>query len=304
MKRLATASILILAFILVADILLCFVYPDVGKLAEEHPDKTAFMRYRERQWAKEGRDMEITRKWVPLRKVSPYVIKAVLIGEDDKFWHHEGFDYAAMEQAMKRDLKERKLAAGGSTISQQLAKNLYLSPSKNPLRKVKEAIYTWRIEKTLTKRRIMELYLNSAEWGDGIFGIEAASRHYYGKHASNLTPKQAARLAAVLPNPIVYDPTGNQRYVRNRSRHIYRIMVRRGIVIPGYEAVMHPPRPEPTPEAERGLSADTSGLNPETPAEAAPEAPTDNAAPAAPEVYSPEASAAPAESAETPAEVF
>ena len=302
MKRLAIASLIILIFVIAADILICFVYPDVGQLAHDHPDKTAFMRYRERQWIKEGRDMHITKKWVPLRKVSPYIIKAVLIGEDDKFWHHDGFDYAGIERALKTDIKERKLAAGGSTISQQLAKNLYLSPSKNPIRKIKEAIYTWRIEKSLTKRRIVELYLNSAEWGDGIFGIEAASRHYYGKHARNLSAREAARLAAVLPNPIRFDPTGNQSYVRNRSRHIYRIMLRRGIVIPDFDAVMHPPASDVPADAELGQSVDTTGVSPASPAEATP--PAEQAAPNPPELYNPDSGAGHEKSEEAPAEVF
>jgi len=115
-----------------------------------------------------------------------------------------------------------------------LAKNLYLSPAKNPFRKVAEAVITWRMEKVLTKRRILELYLNVVEWGEGIFGVEAASRHYFGKSALLLSPEEAARLAAVLPNPRKYDPTGNQRYVVNRSNLIYSIMAKRGIIIPEY----------------------------------------------------------------------
>lgn len=142
-----------------------------------------------------------------------------------------------MEQALEKTLKKGKVA-GGSTISQQLSKNLYLSPSKNPVRKVKEAIITWRIEKTLSKRRILEIYLNVAEWGDGIFGIEAAARHYYHKSAKNLTGREAARLAAVLPNPIKYNPTGDQKYVQNRSRIIYKVLKRRGVVIPDFKEVM------------------------------------------------------------------
>ena len=125
-----------------------------------------------------------------MTRISPYVIKAVLIAEDDKFWSHEGFDFEAIQKAMEKDLKARRFKVGGSTISQQLAKNLYLTPSKNVLRKVKEAILTWRIERNLTKKRIIELYLNLVEWGEGIFGIEAAARHYFGKSAAALGPKK------------------------------------------------------------------------------------------------------------------
>jgi monofunctional biosynthetic peptidoglycan transglycosylase len=111
----------------------------------------------------------------------------VLIAEDDKFWTHEGFDYEAIQKAIEKDIKKRKFVLGGSTISQQLAKNLYLTPSKNPVRKIKEAILTWRLEKNLSKKRIIELYLNVVEWGDGLFGIEVAARHHFGKSVSDLT---------------------------------------------------------------------------------------------------------------------
>ncbi|NTW10631.1 MAG: monofunctional biosynthetic peptidoglycan transglycosylase, partial [Chlorobiaceae bacterium] len=184
------------------------------------------------------KDKKIRQQWVPLGSVSQNLIKAVLIAEDDKFWHHDGFDYQAIEKAVEKNLAAGKFKMGGSTISQQLAKNLYLSPSKNPIRKVKEAILTWRIEKTLTKRRILELYVNVAEWGDGIFGIQEAARHYYGVSASGLSAEQASRLASVLPNPIRYSPKASSGYVRNRSRIIYSIMRRRGIVVPDYKEVM------------------------------------------------------------------
>ena len=114
---------------------------------------------------KKGKKYTIRQRWVPLSRISPYLIKAVLIAEDDKFWSHEGFDYEAMQKAIEKDIKAKKFKLGGSTISQQLAKNLYLSPSKNPVRKIKEAIITWRMEKVLSKKRILELYLNVAEWG-------------------------------------------------------------------------------------------------------------------------------------------
>lgn len=217
------------------------IFPDISRLKKENPGKTSFMKYREREWMEKGRKMKIKQIWVPLSGVSPYLVKAVLIAEDDKFWRHEGFDYEAIEKAIERDIKEKRFKLGGSTITQQLVKNLYLSPSKNPLRKIVEAAITWRMEKVLSKKRILELYLNVIEWGDGIFGVEAASRHYFGKHASELTPEEAARLAAVLPNPRRYNPAGDQRYVVNRSRLIYKIMVKRGIVVPEYSEVTEEP---------------------------------------------------------------
>ena len=220
-----------------------FVYPNIQALKNNNPIPTAFMEYRESQWADENRDMHITQQWVPISKISPNIIKAVLIGEDDGFYHHDGFDVQGMENAIERSIKKKTLA-GGSTISQQLSKNLYLSPSKNPVRKIKEAILTWRIEETLSKRRILEIYLNVAEWGDGIFGIEAAARHYYHKSAKNLTAREASRLAAVLPNPIKYNPTGNQKYVKNRARIIYKTMKRRGIIQSIYKEVMESKKEE------------------------------------------------------------
>ncbi len=241
MKKLIKILALILIAALVASIGLYFIYPDISKLRKVSPKKTAFMEYREKEWQSQGKKKRIIQQWVPLARIPAYAIKAVIIAEDDKFWSHEGFDYEAMQKAIEKDIKKRKFAIGGSTISQQLAKNLYLTPSKNPVRKIKEAILTWRLERNLSKRRIIELYLNVVEWGDGLFGIEAASRHYFAKDVSELTAREAARLAAVLPNPRRYDPSGTSRFVENRSDKIYEIMVRRGIVIPEYEEMISEP---------------------------------------------------------------
>jgi monofunctional biosynthetic peptidoglycan transglycosylase len=229
------------AFVLLLIVLLPLLYflslPDLSKLKKGNPPKTALMEYREKESKEKGKKFRMNQTWVPLSNISPYLVKAVLIAEDDKFWSHEGFDYEAIQKAIEKDIKTKRFKFGGSTISQQLARNLYLSPAKNPLRKMREAIITWRMEKVLPKRRILELYLNLVEWGNGIFGVEAASRHYYGKPSSDLTPQEAARLATVLPNPRKYNPLGDQRYVINRSNAIYNIMIRRGIVIPEYEEV-------------------------------------------------------------------
>ncbi|HOV90865.1 MAG TPA: monofunctional biosynthetic peptidoglycan transglycosylase [Syntrophorhabdaceae bacterium] len=215
-----------------------FVFPDITLLKTKNPKKTSFMEYRERQWKNQGKKIKMNKKWVSLSVISPYLIKAVIIAEDDKFWSHKGFDFDAIQKAIERDIKEGKPKFGGSTISQQLVKNLYLTPTKNPLRKIKEAIITWRLEKTLSKKRILELYLNVAEWGEGIFGAEAASLHYYGKPSRDLDPLEAARLAVILPNPIKYRVDGSSRYVEKRARIIYEIMVKRGIVVPEYEDVL------------------------------------------------------------------
>lgn len=248
-----------------------FLFPNLTKLRKENIKKTSFMEYREDEWRRGGKKTKLRHIWVPLSRISPYLVKAVLIAEDDKFWKHDGFDFEAIQKAVEKDLKEKKFKVGASTITQQLAKNLFLTPSKNPVRKIKEAILTWRIEKKLSKRRILEIYLNVAEWGEGIFGIEAAARHYYGKPASALGPEEAARLASVLPNPRMFNPLGNSRYVENRSRIIYNIMVRRGIVIPAFEEVMETPKEESTETPPAALPSESG---PSEPVFSAPAAPT------------------------------
>jgi monofunctional biosynthetic peptidoglycan transglycosylase len=240
-KKWTIALILVILSVVALSIAFYFVYPDVSTLRKVNPKKSAFMEYRENEWLRQGKKKKIVQQWVPLSQISPYLIKAVIIAEDDKFWSHEGFDFDAMQKALEKDLKQKKFKVGGSTISQQLAKNLYLSPSKNPIRKLKEAVLTWRLERNLPKKRIIEIYLNVAEWGDGLFGIEAASRRYYDKPASDLSASEAAKLAAVLPNPRRYNPVGGGHYVAYRSELIYQIMVRRGIVIEDYDDVMNEP---------------------------------------------------------------
>jgi monofunctional biosynthetic peptidoglycan transglycosylase len=230
--------IFIVLFSLIVGIGFYMVYPDVSRLKKENPKKTSFIEYREEEWKKRGKKVRIQKKWVSLGHISPYVMKAVIIAEDDKFWSHKGFDLDAIQKALEKDLEKGTFKFGGSTISQQLVKNLYLTPSKNPLRKAKEAIITLRLERALNKRRILEIYLNVVEWGEGIFGIEAAAQHYYSKPAIALGPQEAARLAAVLPNPRRYRPNGSSKYVEKRATIIYDIMVRRGIVVPEYEDVM------------------------------------------------------------------
>jgi len=241
---------LILFVVLLPCLLYSLLMPDISKLKKENPKKTALMGYRETVSKQKGKKYRVYQTWVPFPKISPYLVKAVLIAEDDKFWKHEGFDYEAIQKAIEKDLKAKKFKFGGSTITQQLARNLYLSPEKSVVRKFSEAIITWRMEKTFSKKRILELYLNVVEWGDGIFGAEAASQHYYGKPSSELTPEEAARLASVLPNPRKYNPVGDQRYVINRSNLIHSIMVQRGIVVPEYQEAVGESEPSGLKESE------------------------------------------------------
>lgn len=241
--------------------------PNVSRLRKENPKKTSLMEYRESEWKRSGRRRGIYQIWVPLSRVSPYLRKAVVIAEDDRFFSHEGFDYEAIQKAIEKDIKARKFKAGGSTITQQLAKNLYLTPKKSPFRKLKEAMITWRLERNLSKRRILEIYLNVVEWGDGVFGIEAASRHYFGKYALELSPMEAARLVSVLPNPRRFNPAGDQPYVLKRSEMVYDIMVRRGIVIPEFdEEEETPPGEVKDNAAESAPSNIDSGQSKDMPA--------------------------------------
>ena len=231
------------------------VYPDVSKLKKMNPKKTSFMEYREDQWQSKGKKLTIQKRWVSLPNISPYLVKAIIIAEDDKFWSHHGFDMDAIQKALEKNIEKGQLKFGGSTISQQLVKNLYLTPTKNPVRKLKEAIITWRVEQTISKRRILELYLNVVEWGNGIFGAEMASQHYFGKPAALLTAEEAAKLAAVLPNPIRFKVDGASKYTERRAKIIYNIMVKRGIVIPDYEEVIGTPHVE-IPEENNSPTGD------------------------------------------------
>ncbi len=285
-KNILLGASVVLIGALLLNVACYFVFPDVSKLRKINPRKTSFMEYREKEWKSQGKKRRIQYAWTPLSQISPYVVKAVLIAEDDKFWRHEGFDFEAMKKALEKDIKKGRFRAGGSTISQQLAKNLYLTPSRNPVRKIKEAVLTWRIEHRLSKRRILELYLNVAEWGEGIFGVGVAARHYYGKPASELGPMEAARLMTVLPNPRRWNPTGTSSYVENRAERIYQIMVRRGIVIEDYDEVMSTPQEKTETEApEKAETPEKTGPADKPDAGEKPEA--KGAAPAAEEKTAP-----------------
>jgi monofunctional biosynthetic peptidoglycan transglycosylase len=169
------------------------------------PGETAFMELRQDEMREDGRAVRIEYRWVDYERISPSLKRALVASEDAKFLSHDGFDWDGIEKAMQKNLRRGRIVAGGSTISQQLAKNLFLSGERSILRKVEEAVITVMLEALLPKRRILELYCNVIEWGDGVFGAEAAARHYYRMPASSLGPAQAARLAAMVPNPRLYD---------------------------------------------------------------------------------------------------
>lgn len=170
-----------------------------------NPTSTRFMELRmEELWEKEP-GARIKQQWVPYEKISPQLKRAMIAAEDAKFVDHEGFDWEGIQKAIEKNNRRGRVVAGGSTISQQLAKNLFLSPAKTPWRKAEEAIITLMLEVAWDKRRIFEVYLNVIEWGNGVFGAEAAARHYFGVSAAQLNAWQAARLAGMVPNPRFYD---------------------------------------------------------------------------------------------------
>ncbi len=182
------------------------------------PSETSFMSLRLGELYEKKPDAELRYRWVPYEQISLHLKRAVIAAEDDKFVDHEGFDWDGIQKAIEKNQKKGKPVAGGSTISQQLAKNLFLSPSRSYFRKAEEAIITVMIETVWDKRRILEVYLNVVEWGNGIFGCEAAAQRYYKTSAARLNPAQAARLAVMLPNPRKYETTFGPRLAAHAAR--------------------------------------------------------------------------------------
>jgi monofunctional glycosyltransferase len=228
--------------------LLAYVFltlPDVRPLATRNPATTAFIELRAREAADQGRKPRRVQRWVRYEAVSANLRKAVLVAEDDAFWTHDGVDVEQLKESIEANLEKGKAARGGSTITQQLAKNLYLSPSKNPVRKLRELLIARRLEASLSKRRIFEIYLNVIEWGDRIYGAEAASRTYFGKSAAALSPEEAALLAGAIINPRVHSPAHPTPRLRRRQQIILRRM---GLVTPPEEA---PEVPEPPPPMDQ-----------------------------------------------------
>jgi monofunctional biosynthetic peptidoglycan transglycosylase len=176
---------------------------------QANPDTTRFMAIRLGELQARDPGAQLQQRWVAYDKISNQLKRALIVAEDDLFLRHEGFDWDGIQKAIEKNSRHGKVVAGGSTISQQLAKNLFLTPSKTPWRKAQEAAITLMIEALWSKRRIFEVYLNVIEWGNGVFGAEAAARHYYGISAAQLSAEQAARLAAMVPSPRFYDRNRN-----------------------------------------------------------------------------------------------
>jgi monofunctional biosynthetic peptidoglycan transglycosylase len=188
------------------------------------PGETAFMARERARIEKLRAGAGLKHAWVGYGAISVHLKRAVIAAEDARFLEHEGVDWDAVQKALETNRRRGKAARGGSTISQQLAKNLFLSPERSYVRKGQELLITWMIEAAWDKRRILEVYLNVAEWGDGVFGAEAAARHYYGTPASRLGPEQSARLAVMLPRPKFYDRNRGSEYLARRAETIQRYM--------------------------------------------------------------------------------
>ncbi len=196
--------------------------PDVDVLARANPKSTALMDHRQTQAKQQGRAAPRQWMWMPLSRISPHLRHAVVAAEDASFFTHEGFDWEGIKEAAKYNLEAGEFKRGGSTITQQLAKNLYLSSERSLFRKAREALITRSLEQHLTKKRILELYLNVAEWGQGVYGAEAAARHHFGKSADDLTVDEAAWLAAMLPSPRRYDPLRKTTFLTRRHERILK----------------------------------------------------------------------------------
>ena len=198
--------------------LLTIPYLEIAGLRNKNPTRTALMDQRVAEAEDQGKTLKISSHWIQLSRIPRYALNAIIVSEDGTFYAHGGIDWFEVQESVERNLEEGRAARGASTITQQLAKNLYLSTSKTPMRKVKEVIITLLLENQLGKDRILELYVNLIEWGRGVFGIDAASKAYFGKSASDLTLDEAARLAAVIPSPLTHRPDSDSRYVLRRKQ--------------------------------------------------------------------------------------
>ena len=194
--------------------------PDIAPLAKKNPSTSVLIEARRAEAAEKGEPFRPSWAWAPLARISPHLQRAVIVAEDASFYEHHGFDWEGLQEALTHNWEQGKMQRGGSTITQQLAKNLYLSSEKTLLRKAREALIAWEIERRLPKKRILELYLNVAEWGQGIFGAEAAARHHFEKSAAELTEDEAALLAALLPSPRRNDPIRHPSLLIKRQEAI------------------------------------------------------------------------------------
>jgi monofunctional biosynthetic peptidoglycan transglycosylase len=224
--------------------------PPVGDLTRTAPGETSLMRARAREAREHGQPVRVEKRWVPYERISPLLRRAVLIAEDDAFYDHGGLDWNEMRASARANIGRGRVIRGGSTITQQLAKNLYLGEERTITRKLKEALLAVRLERALDKRRIFELYLNLIEWGPGVYGAEAAARHWFGRSAPALTPREAALLAAIIINPRKFSPLDPPQRIERRTKMILDRMHRRGFLTEvQYAEALGLPPPSPSPAA-------------------------------------------------------
>lgn len=223
------AFVAVVLFMYVSAEVVFLPFNDIVALRSKNPVTTAFMMEHAEKAKEEGRVFSKRQAWVALKEIPKDAINAVIISEDGTFWSHRGFDWYEFKESIERNLAEGRPARGASTITQQLVKNLYFSSSKNPLRKMKEWILTWWMERTLSKSRILELYFNVIEFGDAVYGVEAASHIYFGKSVQMISRAEAARLAAIIPSPRRHRADSDQAYVVKRTELILERMTARGL---------------------------------------------------------------------------
>jgi monofunctional biosynthetic peptidoglycan transglycosylase len=197
---------------------------EVRALAEKRPGETALMRQRAREAHTAGRSAPVVQTWVPLSRVSSQLLHAVLASEDQRFFGHEGVDWDALRESMESNVERRRMWRGGSTLTQQLVKNLFFGTEKTAVRKLREMVVAHWMESDLTKFRILELYVNVIEWGDGVYGSEAAAHHWYHRSAAELTTEQSAGLAAMIPNPRRINPRANPRWFEKARGRVLGLM--------------------------------------------------------------------------------
>ncbi len=203
---------------------------EVSALARRPPGKTGLMRQREEEARSRGRKAGRAQQWVPISRMSRHLLQATLASEDQNFFGHEGVDWKAIQESVEITVKKRRFLRGGSTITQQLAKNLFFDTHKTPTRKIRELTVAWWLEDDLPKRRILEIYLNVIEWGDGVYGAEAAAEHWYGKSAAALTLEESAGLVAMIPNPRRINPKVAPRRHARAARRVLRLMAQAGFI--------------------------------------------------------------------------
>jgi monofunctional glycosyltransferase len=255
---------------------------EVRALTTTNPARTRLMEQRAEEERARGRKARVAQSWVPLSRVSRHLIHAVIASEDQNFFGHEGVDWNAIEESIQRDVQKRRLVRGGSTITQQLAKNLFFGTRKSLLRKLRELVVAQWLEADLTKVRILALYLNLIEWGDGVYGCEAAARHWYGKAASDLSADEAAGLAAMIPNPRRLNPRVNVARHERATRRVLWLMGLAGYLGRDAAGLGAEPPAEPVPPDEEETPAGDDAGGPSAPEAAPPPTPMPEPTPTPP----------------------